>query len=421
MSALSDHAALAPFRVRSFRFQWPADLLTSWAFEMETLILGWYVLVQTGSVLMLTVFGALQYVGTLIAPLIGVLGDRIGQRNLMSGMRAIYTTLAAVITTLAFADMLAPTLVLVLAALTGIVRPSDMGMRAALVAESMPAHQLAAAAGISRTTSDSARIAGALLGAGLFASLGMGPAYAVVACFYLFGLLFTLGVANVRPKHTLTETTAINPPRLSAWSDLREGIRYVWTTPHLQAAMWIAFLVNMTAFPLTSGLLPYVARTVYGTDQTGLGYLAASFAFGGLLGSIVVSVTSSRINPGRTITIFGLLWYAMLLVFSQTENEHQGIIVLTLAGFMQSLNMVPLTVILLRTSNERFRGRVMGVRMLAIYSLPFGLLAAGALIGRIGFSGTAALYSIFGLLCTLLIAVRWSAHLWRLEAPANAR
>jgi predicted MFS family arabinose efflux permease len=177
----------------------------------------------------------------------------------------------------------------------------------------------------------------------------------------------------------------------------------------------------MTAFPLTSGLLPYVARTVYGTDQTGLGYLAASFAFGGLLGSIVVSVTSSRINPGRTITIFGLLWYAMLLVFSQTQNEHQGIIVLTLAGFMQSLNMVPLTVILLRTSNERFRGRVMGVRMLAIYSLPFGLLAAGALIGRIGFSGTAALYSIFGLLCTLLIAVRWSAHLWRLEAPANAR
>jgi hypothetical protein len=29
---------LAPFRVRSFRFQWPA-LLTSLAFEMETVVL----------------------------------------------------------------------------------------------------------------------------------------------------------------------------------------------------------------------------------------------------------------------------------------------------------------------------------------------------------------------------------------------
>ena len=49
---------LAPFRVPSFRFQWPADLLTSWAFEMENLILGWYVLVETGSVVLLTLFGA---------------------------------------------------------------------------------------------------------------------------------------------------------------------------------------------------------------------------------------------------------------------------------------------------------------------------------------------------------------------------
>src|SRR3954453_16948321 len=56
---LSDFArpsALAPFRIRNYRFQWPADLLTSWAFEMETLILGWYVLVETGSVLLLTLF-----------------------------------------------------------------------------------------------------------------------------------------------------------------------------------------------------------------------------------------------------------------------------------------------------------------------------------------------------------------------------
>jgi hypothetical protein len=34
---------LAAFRVRSFRFQWSADLVTSWAFEMETLMLSWLV------------------------------------------------------------------------------------------------------------------------------------------------------------------------------------------------------------------------------------------------------------------------------------------------------------------------------------------------------------------------------------------
>src|SRR5882672_7246512 len=96
-------AALAPFRIRSYRFQWPADLLTSWAFEMETLILGWYVLVETGSVVMLTVFGAMYYGGTLIAPMVGVASDRIGHRHLLSGMRAVYGAVAATLTVLAFA------------------------------------------------------------------------------------------------------------------------------------------------------------------------------------------------------------------------------------------------------------------------------------------------------------------------------
>ena len=52
-------SAFAPFRVRSYRFQWPADLLTSWALEMEMIIFGWYVLVETGSVVYFTIFGAL--------------------------------------------------------------------------------------------------------------------------------------------------------------------------------------------------------------------------------------------------------------------------------------------------------------------------------------------------------------------------
>ena len=87
MSAPARLGALAPFRVRSFRFQWPADLATSWAFEMETIILGWYVLVETGSVLLLTLFASLQYIGTLIAPMFGVMGDRVGQRNVLCAMR----------------------------------------------------------------------------------------------------------------------------------------------------------------------------------------------------------------------------------------------------------------------------------------------------------------------------------------------
>ena len=422
MSGLSRSAALAPFRVRSFRFQWPADLLTSWSFEMEMLILGWYVLVETGSVLMLTLFGALLYPGTLIAPMVGVIGDRIGQRNLLCGMRAIFTVLAATLMALAFAGVLTPVLVLVIAAVMGIVRPSDQGVRAALVADTMPHDQLIGAMAIARTTSDTARIVGALSGAGLFAALGMGPAYVVVTSFYAASTLLTLGVASRPAAAAQSDAPAADIlPRPSPWRDLREGIVYVWTTPQLLAAMWLAFLANLAAFPLSNGLLPYVAREVYGTDQTVLGYLVATCAVGALLGSIGLSMAGGYIRPGRMMLVFAAAWYALLLVFAQVQSPAGGLVVLFFAGVMQSLSLVPLTVVLLRTSGERFRGRVMGVRMLAIYSLPLGLLAAGAMIERIGFPATATIYAAVGLLFTLLIAWHWRAHLWQLDAPANAR
>src|SRR5215470_18663919 len=107
-SGLTRFAMLAPFATRSFRFQWPADLLTSWAFEMETIILGWYVLVETGSVLWLTVFGASQYLGTLIAPLYGVVGDRLGHKSLLLGMRAAYAVFGGTLMTLALLHAVSP-------------------------------------------------------------------------------------------------------------------------------------------------------------------------------------------------------------------------------------------------------------------------------------------------------------------------
>ena len=96
MSARRHPAILEPFRVRNYRFQWTADLVTSWALEMETLVLGWYILVETGSVVMLTMFGALLFLGTLLSPMLGVVADRIGQRRLLSILRTLYVILSSV-------------------------------------------------------------------------------------------------------------------------------------------------------------------------------------------------------------------------------------------------------------------------------------------------------------------------------------
>jgi len=347
--------------------------------------------------------------------MLGVVSDRIGHRAVLATMRAVYAAVAATLMVLAFAGALTPVIVCVLAAITGMVRPSDMGLRGALIAETMPFERLTGAMGTSRTTSDSARIAGALAGAGLFAAFGIGPAYLVITSFYALGALLTLGVEPTGGKISKGAPVADADTRPSPWRELAEGLGQIRRTPSLLAILWLAFLFNGTAFPITNGLLPYVARDVYQVDQTGLGYLAASFACGALIGSLVVSRAGIAIALPRLMIFGAFAWYLLLLVFGQMQSLPWGIASLVLAGFAQSLAMVAHTVILLRAAEARFRGRVTSVRTMAIYSLPLGLLAAGALIGRIGFDGTVALYAVIGLAVTAAVAVRWRDALWRLQ------
>jgi predicted MFS family arabinose efflux permease len=411
---------LAAFRVRSFRFQWPADLLTSWAFEMETLILGWYVMVHTGSVLLLTAFASLQYIGTLAAPGFGVLGDRLGGRTMLCAMRAIYASLAGLLAGLALAGLLTPVAVLVIACLAGVVRPNDLVMRNTLIGETIPPAQLMGALGLSRATMDSARIAGALAGAGLSTALGLGVTYLVVAGFYLASLALTLGVSRrPPPADPAGAAPGTLTPSPSGWRDLVEGLGHVLTRPELLAMMLVAFLVNVTAYPASNGLLPYVAQQVYRVDATGLGWLVASFALGGLVASVGMVVTGGPRHPARATLIATGAWYVVLLAFGHAGSLGSGLVTLLFAGFAQNVAMIALAATLLGAAGASYRGRVMGVRMLAVYGLPVGLFACGLAIDRIGYPATITVAAAIGLACTILIGLRWRASIWTRTAAGR--
>jgi MFS family permease len=178
-------------------------------------------------------------------------------------------------------------------------------------------------------------------------------------------------------------------------------------------------MLNGTAFPLFNALMPYVAKEVYNADQTTLSYLFASGAFGSLLGSIAMSRHGAAPQPARMMIVCAAAWYAMLAVFAHVPNPNAGLVVLVLAGIAQSACLVPMSTILLRNSEAKFRGRIMGIRMLALYANLPGLLIAGPLITRFGYPVTATLYTLIAIGLTLVIALRWRACLWQPGAPAN--
>jgi predicted MFS family arabinose efflux permease len=141
---------------------------------------------------------------------------------------------------------------------------------------------------------------------------------------------------------------------------------------------------------------------------------------GSLIGSITVSLAGG-LRIARLLIGATLAWYAMLLVFVEIRAMPIAMACLILAGIAQSMSMISAAVILMRTASAHLRGRVMGVRMMVIYGLPLGLLAAGSLIDIIGYSATGALYAASGLIAMTAIALRWRADLWPVHAPANTR
>lgn len=381
--------------------------MTSWAFEMEILILGWYVIVETQSILSLTLFASLQWLGTLLAPYLGALGDRLSRRTLLCSLRLIYLVLSLTLMTLALTQSLAPTHVYVISFLAGLVRPSDLVMRNGLIGDTMSDSKLMSAMGLSRTTMDTARIIGALFGAGLFSLFGLGVAYIMVSLFYAISFLLTLGVSGIK-----TNPVGFNRQKQdSIFLNLKQGLIYVWRTPALLAAMWLAFLVNLTVFPVSHGILPYVAKSIYQVDESGLSHLVASYAFGALLGSITMVLIKLKKNPARFMIINIFLMHLLIIIFAYIETKLSGQILLFFSGYIQSLAMISLVVTLLAIASEKFRGLVMGVRMMAVYGLPLGLMVSGYLIEHLGYGWSVMLYGAIGLILSALVTLKWRSHI----------
>ncbi len=402
-----------PFGLPDYRRQWGADLATSCAFEMETLALAWYVLQATGSVVLMAAIGALQYLGTLVAPLVGVAGDRLGLRNIMLAMRLFYLLVAAVIAVCAAAGWMTPWLALGLAAVSGLLRPSDHGLRNVVTSKIVPDAMLLGALGLSRLTVDMARIAGALTGAVFMAALGMAWAYAlVVSCYALACLLTAMLSMDAKSAHR---------PATSAFAHLRSAFRSVLDSPAQGATMAMAFLVNLTAFPFMLGLLPYVAKDKFGMDELGLGLLIACAASGCMAASFLLArIRLAR--PAVAMLASSIIWHLLVVAFGFAPSLPVALVLLFLAGVAQNFCMVPMAVFLLGNVSPELRGGVAGLRAMAIYGLPLGLMITGQALGSgMSFAAVSGVSGAIGVLATGIVWRLGSAHFGPMGRGTSSR
>ncbi|MCI0789032.1 MAG: hypothetical protein J4N88_05570, partial [Chloroflexi bacterium] len=74
-------------------------------------------------------------------------------------------------------------------------------------------------------------------------------------------------------------------------------------------------------------------------------------------------------------------------------------------GMMFSSTLVLILTVLMKTAQPEFRGRIMGLRTLAIYAHAFGSLGAGAVAGVLGAPATAAISGVIGIVMVIILAI----------------
>ena len=132
-----------------------------------------------------------------------------------------------------------------------------------------------------------------------------------------------------------------------------------------------------------------------------------AYSLGALLGSLVVgSFVSSR--PTNKLMIAGsFLWHIAILLMAGIKLFYASLPVLMFIGIFQSLSMVTMAVMILQYTGYQMRGRVLGLRQLAVYGLPVGLLLSGFVADEIGVIWALVLNGTMGIALLGGVLFKW--------------
>jgi MFS family permease len=338
---------------------------------MQTIALGWLVLQLTGSGTSVGLVTAAQYLPVLVlAPLGGVLTDRLDTRKVLLFTQSVSAVLSLALGVLAISGNVRLWMVYLLASGLGLLQVVDNPSRQLFALQLVGPDYLTNAITLNTVTMNLARVIGPAIGAGVLSAIGVGECFVVNACSYLvvIGALLLMRSAEFYPK--------VRAPR--AKGQVREGLRYVNRTPALRTPLIMMALIGTLAFEFQVSLLLAAKYTFHGDGGT-YGIMTAAMGVGAVTGGLL---TASRERHGlgtlvTTSAVFGLL----ILAVAAAPNLLLAVLALALMGGANITFTSRANATLQLTTDPAMRGRVMSLWAVAFMgSTPVG----GPIVGWIG-------------------------------------
>ena len=303
----------------------------------------------------------------LLGPYGGVIADRVDKLKLMIALQSAMGIQALVLGVLTVTGGVHVWEIGLLAALLGLNNAFENPARQSFMLEMVGPEHLRNAVSLNSVLVNTARSIGPAVAGILIATVGDG------VCFLLNAASFVAVVASL----ITLNADALNPtePTPRARGQLREGLRYVKSTPELAVPLLMMAVAGCLTYEFQVSL-PVMASSGLHVGATGFGFMTAAMGIGAVAGGLLVA---ARGKTGLRPLVLSAAGFGVALAFATVApGLALELVALAFVGWASISFMSMGNSTLQLTAEPGMRGRVMSLWFVAFKgSTPIG----GPLVG----------------------------------------
>src|SRR3954471_12104228 len=359
-------------RHRNFRLFFGGQSISVIGTWMTRVATSWLVYRLTKSSLLLGTVGFAGQIPTfLLAPIAGVIVDRIDRRKVLVWTQALAMVQSLALAWLTLSHRINIGEVLALSAVQGVINAFDMpGRQSFMIRMVEDRADLSNAIAINSSMVNTARLVGPSLAGLLIAATNEGWCFLVDGVSYIavIASLLMMRIAHQAPQHhgaTMIE-------------QLRQGWVYVSESLPIRSILLLFGLISLMGWPFMVLMPIFAAQVLHGGPHT-LGFLMGAVGVGSLISALSLVVRRSVRGLLKIIPIGAALFGCGLVAFGFSRSLWLSILMMFITGYGMMQGVTTSNTILQTLVDEQMRGRVMSYYTMAFVGMaPFGSLLAGA-------------------------------------------
>ncbi len=388
--------------IRDFQFLIIGNAMMFAGFQVRNMGQAWLVIELTNSALWVGLVNSVPGIAIMAVSLLGgAVADRMERWKIQVVAKLVIATMAFLTAFLVTSGVISAWHLIPIGLMTGTMFAFHNPASQAFAVDIVSRERLMSAVSLNTTFSQTATVAGPMLGGFLLAT-------GLDAAFYLLGGLYTTGF--IATLFIRTRSKPMQGEHRSIAKDISAGVRYAARNEVIRWLLFIAFGGLFTG--IFQVVTPLYARNILDVGGFGYGTMVTVQGAGTLVGSFLLVLTGEVRR--KAFLIFGatLMLNAAIVVFafSTIYPLSLAMMFLTGAGFGVWFITVP-TLIQTRTE-EHMRGRVMSIFFMIALIFQLGWLLGGVLDGAIGTRST-TLVAVGGSMAIVTIAFLSSRELRR--------